>query len=278
VLGPVLGFAIKIFDVDGSELDEEPGSNTYDLVLKNRPTFIANTAKHYLFIQEIGDTVGDYLLKGKEGFHELMTDFVTGKGTLSQRDYAWDELFAFIKAAIQTPVRNPLADAYTTMASVRHGDYIAKVRVNPAAETAAKLTRQELDLKSGPDVFGPALIEDLKLSEYDFDLQVQLSTDLDKMPVNDATVEWPEALSPYVTVGRVHLPRQDISGTLASEQCDALAFNQWRVRPEHRPLGEIMDVRRIYSTSARVRRELNHQPPGEPASADDVLPLSSVAL
>ena len=37
VLGPVLGFAIKIFDVEGSELDEEPGSNTYDLVLKNRP-------------------------------------------------------------------------------------------------------------------------------------------------------------------------------------------------------------------------------------------------
>jgi hypothetical protein len=278
VLGPVLGFAIKIFDVEGSELEEEPGSNTYDLVLKNRPAFIANTAKHYLFIQEIGDTVGDYLLKGKEGFHELMTDFVTGKGTLPQGDWAWDELFAFIKAAIQTPVQNPLLDPYSTMASVRHGDYIAKVRVNPAAESATKVTRRELDLKSGPDVFGPALIEDLKLNDFAFDLQVQLCTDLAKMPVNDATVEWPEALSPYVTVGRVHLPRQDSSSTLTSETCDALAFNQWRVRPEHRPLGEIMDVRRIYSTSARVRREINHQPAGEPTSADAVLTLARVAV
>jgi hypothetical protein len=277
-LGPVLGFAIKIFDVEGSELDEEPGSNTYDLVLKNRPTFIANTAKHYLFIQEIGDTVGDYLRKGKQGFHELMTDFVTGKGTLRESEYAWDELFAFIKAAIQTPVQNPLLDAYTTMASVRHGAYIAKLRVNPAADSAGKVTRRDLDLTSGPDVFGPALIEDLQLSDYDFDLQVQLSTDLVKMPVNDSTVEWPEALSPFVTVGRVHLPRQDISSTLTSDRCDALAFNQWRVHPEHRPLGEIMDVRRIYSTSARVRREFNHQPPGEPTSAEAVLPLSSVAL
>ncbi len=277
VLGPVLGFAIKIFDVEGSELDEEPGSNTYDLVLKNRATFIANTAKHYLFIQEIGDTVGDYLLKGKEGFHQLMTDFVTGKGTLPQQDWAWDELFAFIKAAIQTPVMNPLLDAYSTMASVRHGDYIAKVRVNPAADSAGKATRHKLDLSAGTDVFGPALIEDLKLNDFDFDLQVQLCTDLTKMPVNDSTVEWPEALSPYVTVGRVHLPRQDISGTLTSAACDALAFNQWRVRPEHRPLGEIMDVRRIYSMSARVRREINDQPAGEPASADAVLMLSSVA-
>ena len=278
VLGPVLGFAIKIFDVEGSELDEEPGSNTYDLVLKNRPTFIANTAKHYLFIQEISDTVGNYLLKGKEGFHDLMTDFVTGKGTLPKEEWAWDELFAFIKAAIQTPVMNPLLDAYTTMASVRHGDYIAKVRVNPVADSTGKATRHKLDLTTGPDVFGPALIEDLKLNDFDFDLQVQLCTDLAKMPVNDATVEWSEELSPYVTVGHVHVPRQDISETLKSEACDALAFNQWRVRPEHRPLGEIMDVRRIYSTSARVRREINGQPPGEPTSADEVLPLSSVAL
>ena len=84
-LGPVLGFAIKIFDVDGTKLvEDEPDSTTFDLVLKNNPTFIANTAKHYLFIQEIGDHVGDYLARGKAGFHELLTDFLTGKGTLEQ--------------------------------------------------------------------------------------------------------------------------------------------------------------------------------------------------
>src|SRR5690349_13282772 len=55
-LGPVLGFAIKIFGVDGPKLvEDEPNSTTFDLVLKNSPTFIANTAKHYLFIQEIGN-------------------------------------------------------------------------------------------------------------------------------------------------------------------------------------------------------------------------------
>jgi hypothetical protein len=51
------------------------------------------------------------------------------------------------------------------------------------------------------------------------------------------TVEWPERLSPFVTVGRVHLPRQDISGLENFEKGDALAFNQWRVTADHRPFG-----------------------------------------
>src|ERR1044071_1196678 len=35
-LGPVLGFAIKIFDVEGTKLvEDEPDSKTFDLVLKN---------------------------------------------------------------------------------------------------------------------------------------------------------------------------------------------------------------------------------------------------
>jgi hypothetical protein len=91
------------------------------------------------------------------------------------------------------------------------------------------------------------------------------------MPVNDTTVEWPERLSPFDTVGRVHIPHQDVSGSSNSEAADALASNRWRVTAEHRPLGEIMQVRQIYSASARVRRMLNHQPQTEPKNAEEVL-------
>ncbi len=271
-LGSALGFAIKIFDVEGQKLvEDEPDSTTFDLVLENTPVFIANTAKHYLFIQEISNDVIKYLARGKEGFRELLTDLLTGKGTLEQPDWVWEELFAFVRAA-QTPVRNPLLTTYWTMAAVRHGDYVAKIRVAPTAESAAHVIHGELDLDSGPDVFHPTLVDELQARAFDFDLQVQLCTDLNAMPVNDVTVEWPEKLSPFVTVGRVHLPRQDISGPENFERGDALAFNQWRVTSDHRPLGESMDVRRIYSASARVRRTLNHQPQTEPKSADEMLP------
>ena len=271
-LGPVLGFAIKIFDVDGTKLvEDEPDASTFDLVLKNNPTFVASTAKHYVVLQEVGNDSIKYLARGKAGFRELLTDLLTGKGTFEQADWAWEEMFAFVKAA-QTPVRNPLLSTYWSMAAVRHGDYVAKVRVAPDAQKAAHVIHPELDLSSGPDVFGPTLVDELQARAFDFDLQVQLCKDLEAMPVNDATVEWPEKLSPFVTVGRVHIPRQDISAPDNPDKSDALAFNQWRVTEDHRPLGEIMQVRRIYSASAKVRRTLNHQPQTEPTSAVEVLP------
>ena len=155
---------------------------------------------------------------------------------------------------------------------MRHGDYIAKVRLAPATENATRAIHRELELRGRPDVFYPTLVDELQSSAYDFDLQVQLCTDLAAMPVNDVTVEWPEKLSPFVTVGRVHIPRQDISGNEHFEKTDALAFNHWRVTEEHKPLGEIMQVRRIYSESAKMRRTLNRQPQIEPTRADEVLP------
>jgi hypothetical protein len=211
------------------------------------------------------------LARSKTGFHELLTDFVTGKGTFEQSDWAWDELFAFVKLT-QTPVRNPLLTTFSSMAAVRHGDYVAKIRLAPATENTTRAIHRELDLRVRPEVFYPTLVDELQASAFDFDLQVQLCTNLEAMPVNDVTVEWPEKLSPFVTVGRVHVPRQDISRTENFEKTDALAFNQWRVTEEHRPLGEIMQVRRIYSASAKMRRALNHQPQTEPASANEVLP------
>ena len=178
----------------------------------------------------------------------------------------------FVRALTQIQVGNPLLVTYWTMGAVRHGDHAAKIRVAPSAENARQAIHRELDLTSGPDVFCPALTDELQARAFDFDLQVQLCTDLAARPVNDVTVDWPEKLSPFVTVGRVHLPRQDLSGPENLEKSDALAFNQWRVTSDHRSLGEIMSVRRIYSASAKVRRTLNHQPQTEPISADAVLP------
>jgi hypothetical protein len=269
-LGPVLGCAMKMFGIEGTKLvEDEPESTTFDLVLKNSPTFVANTARHYLVLQEVGFDGPKYLARGKAGLHQMLTDLLTGKGTFEQSDWAWDEVLAYVKAT-QIPVGNPLT-TYWSMGAVRHGDYVAKVRIAPAGDAAANLVHRELDLRSGADVLGPVLVDELESRSFDFDLQVQLCTDLEAMPVDESTVEWPERLSPYVTVARVHLPRQDISQTESLEAADALAFNQWRVTDAHRPLGEIMHVRRVYSTSAKTRRTLNHQPQTEPASADAVL-------
>ena len=42
--------------------------------------------------------------------------------------------------------------------------------------------------------------------------------------VEDVTVEWPEALSPFVTVAKPRIPQQDISGDDNFGKMDALSF------------------------------------------------------
>ena len=100
-----------------------------------------------------------YLARGKTGSTSSSPIFSPARARFEQADWAWDEMFAFVKAA-QTPVRNPLLSTYWTMGAVRHGDYVAKIRVAPTAESAAQVIHRELDLAVGPDVFGPALVDE----------------------------------------------------------------------------------------------------------------------
>ena len=48
-------------------------------------------------------------------------------------------------------------------------------------------------------------------------------------------------------------------------------FNQLRVTEAHRPLGEVMNVGRVYTASSKLRRTINHQPQSEPTAAAAVM-------
>jgi hypothetical protein len=271
-LGTAKGLALKIFDIDGPTLlEDEPDTGTFDYNTINAPTFFCNTIEHYLFIQDLFFDASAYFSQGPAGAHRFYAEFVTGKGTLDQDDWAWDEFLAYLRMS-QIPQVNLLLSRYWTMGAVRHGDYIAKVRIAPDLQFAEKVVRRVIDPASAPEVFRPALQAELQERPYAFDIQVQLCTDLGRMPVEDLTVEWPEQLSPFVTVARLRLPQQDISGPDNLEKMDALSFTPWRVTAEHAPLGNIMRTRKeVYRQSSITRHTLNQQPRTEPRSADDVL-------
>jgi hypothetical protein len=267
----VMGMGLKLFGIEGQTLlEDEPDSHTFDYALINAPIFFCNTVEHYVFIQQLFLHAGEYFSRGKQGMHQFLHDFVTGMGTLEPEDWAWDELGAILSLGRIQPV-NLLLSTYWTMAAVRHGEYVAKVRVAPAKEAAEKVTRRLIDPTSATDVFRPALVAELKERPYEFDIQVQLCADLEKMPIEDVTVEWPEALSPFVTVAKVRLPQQDISGDDNQEQMDATSITPWRVTEEHRPLGNIMRARKeVYRQSSLLRHELNNQIRREPKNLAEV--------
>jgi len=271
-LGGATGLALKIFGIDGSTLlEDEPDTRTFDYANINAPIFFCNTIEHYLFIQELFIEAPLYFAQGAPGRHRFFRDFVTGKETLEQDQWAWDELFAFLTVAQSRPI-NVLLSTYWTMGAVRHGDYIAKVRFAPVAAFAEKVVQRALDLASAPEVYRPALVAELRDRPYEFDIQVQLCADLTRMPIEDVTIEWSEVLSPFVTVAKLRIPQQDISGDDNLEKMDALSFTPWRVTAEHRPLGNIMRARKeVYRHSSILRHKLNRQERAEPRSADDVL-------
>ncbi len=193
-LGPITGIGLKIFGIEGKTLlEDEPDSHTFDYALINQPVFFVNTLAHYVFIQSVFANLGlppPANLTPEErqaALHRVLYNFVTGKGTLPPEQWAWEELGTFLQIAQTKPV-NLLLSTYWTMGAVRHGDYVAKVRVAPVQSFADRVEQRALDLTSAEQVFRPALVAELRKQPYEFDIQVQLCTDLAQMPVEKTTV------------------------------------------------------------------------------------------
>jgi len=276
-LGPITGIGLKIFGIEGNTLlEDEPDSHTFDYALINHPVFFVNTLAHYVFIQSLFADLGlapPANVTPEElqaALHRVLYNFVTGKGTLPPEQWAWEELGAFLQLAQTKPV-NLLLSTYWTMGAVRHGEYVAKVRVAPVQSFADRVEQRALDLSAAQQVFRPALVAELRDRSYEFDLQVQLCTDLARMPVEKTTVVWPENLSPYVTVAKLRLPQQDIGGEDNFDKMDKTSMTAWRVTEAHRPLGNIMRSRKeVYRTSSILRHETNHQERKEPKNLAEV--------
>jgi hypothetical protein len=276
-LGPITGIGLKIFGIEGKTLlEDEPDSHTFDYAMINHPVFFVNTLAHYVFIQSVFADLGLPARANltpeerQSGLHRVLYNFLTGKGALPPEEWAWEELGAFLRLA-QTKPENLLLSTYWTMAAVRHGDYVAKVRVAPVPSFADRVEQRALDLNSAEQVFRPALVAELRKRPYEFDVQVQLCTDLDQMPVEKTTVVWPESLSPYVTVAKLRLPQQDISGEDNFERMDKTSMSAWRVTEQHRPLGSIMRSRKeVYRQSSILRHQANKQERKEPKNLAEV--------
>jgi hypothetical protein len=284
VLGAVCGIGLKIFGIEGTKLlEDEPASTTFDYAMINYPIFFANTVEHYIFVLRVGaqatapSSPTELAQERRARIGRFLHDFVTGQGTLDPENWAWEELAAIAQFA-QIPFVNLLLSTYWTMGAVRHGDYVAKLRVKPVKEFANKVQRRALDPSSSTQVFRPALVAELKERPYEFDIQVQLCANLYTMPVEDVTVRWPEALSPFVTVAKLRLPQQDISGDENLDRMDATSMTPWRVTEEHRPLGNIMRSRKeVYRTSSILRHQINRQVRKEPKNLAEVFGAGAAA-
>lgn len=105
----------------------------------------------------------------------------------------------------------------------------------------------------------------LDRNDVEFDFMIQLQTDPERMPIEDASIEWPEELSPFIPVARITIPRQPFSSPAQFTFARELSFNPWHAIAEHRPLGNQNRARRaLYQELSRLRQSMNREPHVEP--------------
>ncbi|SFI72863.1 hypothetical protein SAMN05421835_101592 [Amycolatopsis sacchari] len=115
------------------------------------------------------------------------------------------------------------------------------------------------------DYLAQALARTLSTREAEFDVLVQVQNDPLRMPVEHASVIWPERVSPPVRVGVLRLPVQELDPAEQRARADSLSINPWHALPEHRPLGNQNRARReIYRELSALRQDMNDVPHVEP--------------
>jgi hypothetical protein len=98
-----------------------------------------------------------------------------------------------------------------------------------------------------------------------FDFFVQLRTDATPAIIDDPTVEWD---TPVQKVAVITIPPQDFARPEQDRFAENLSYTPWHALPEHRPVGQINEIRRaVYAATSRVRHFFNLTAAREPTSA-----------
>ena len=137
-------------------------------------------------------------------------------------------------------------------------------RFGTRGDTAVKLAVQAcgalppVPRVDDPNYLREAVATTLRAGPVCLALMVQFQTDPNRMPIEDASVIWPEALSPFVKVAELRIPEQQFADDAHQRACEDLQFNPWNGLADHRPLGGINRVRReVYRALAEFRAAEN---------------------
>ncbi|QIY83813.1 catalase family protein [Chryseobacterium sp. NEB161] len=268
--GNAQGFALKIFGIDGKKLSPgEEDSPNVDFNLINNPVFFCNSAEHYVFISKLFLKLNDFFEKGALGKLEFATLWVTENKKAFPNFEALKELGA-LKTFEKIPSINSFLYEFYSMGAVRHGDYIAKVRVIPTEQTTNAITEKDIDLDSAEWPYRKGIIKEIAQKNLTFELQIQLCKDLKEMPVNDLTKEWSQELSPFRTVAKITIPKQTVPEDGNFEIMENLSFTPFRTIEENSPIGNLQRSRQsAYVTSSTSRHELNHKKRKEPKNLEE---------
>ncbi len=166
---------------------------------------------------------------------------------------------------------NPLEGQYYSCVAYGFGPGQAiHYSVKPRAKPTTKVPRNP-----SANYLREAMTATLSRREVRFDFMVQFQVDPHRMPIEDASVAWPERLSPFIPVATLRLPVQRFDSAAQLAFARNLSFNPWHSLADHRPLGNQNRARKaIYVELSRLRQAMNGdariEPTGDETFADEI--------
>jgi hypothetical protein len=163
---------------------------------------------------------------------------------------------------------NPLGSAYYSCVPYLLGEGQAmQYSFEPVSLVETRVPR--LPLRPPPNYLRENMVRTLAAGDALFTMTVQRQTDPHRMPIENASVLWPQALSPRVPVATLRIPRQAFDNPAQLAFARNLSYNPWHCIPEHRPLGNLNRARRrLYQELSRFRQSQNGVGHVEPTGAE----------
>ena len=243
----VLSFGIKLMGVPGPKLMDDERF-TQDFTGISTPTFTTpNVVENVKLQQWIGRELPLFYFINPRDSHLL------------------DGIMQGLWARTQT---SPLETEYWSCVPYLLGEGQA-MRYSLRPIGGARSRVPNLPGRPPDDYLRHTMAATLRQGESAFEFRIQLQTDPRRMPIEDASIRWPERLSPSIRVATLVLPQQNFDSVAQLAFAKRLSYNPWHAVPGHRPLGNQNRARRaIYLELSRLRQEMNGTPHIEPTGEE----------
>lgn len=182
------GMAIKVLGVSGPKALPTDNSANQDILLVNHKSYFSDAAA-YLSAQrivfELEPRVPDFLLR---------ISGLLARGLIKLSNCT-GIVIPMILNAIGNSGNNILGESFYSEGAIRFGDYVAKLCAAPISESVLKF-RGQPSFRDDSSVLN-SVVEFFKKNSGEYELRAQLCTDLQRTPVEDASIDWPEEISPH---------------------------------------------------------------------------------
>ena len=239
----VRGVAIKVLGVGGKKIiPGMEGARTQDFLLIQSPATPFRNADEFVGLVKAAQSPA-LLLPRAIGLFGIARTFQLLRGFV---------------AGTSRPVGSLATSRFYSALPIQWGAHAAHYMLAPHAAPAP-------GEKTAPDL-GAELGERLRQGAVSYDLRAQFYVDPVRTPIEDASVEWLEEHSPFVTLARLTLPRQDPAserGRRLAERVEKLSFDPWHAPVEFKPLGNMMRARNPAYRLSTQERQAAPEPEGD---------------